>query len=88
MKPILKVTALATFVALSLTACSSGGSGSDNNNGRQEQVNVQTATTSAQAKQIAQQVAVSAQKARAQSVTSGEGRADCKKCSCKITGNG
>lgn len=68
MKPILKVTALATFVALSLTACSSGGSGSDNNNGRQEQVNVQTATTSAQAKQIAQQVAVSAQKARAQSV--------------------
>ena len=53
MKPIFKTTALAAFVALSLTACGSS-SGSNDSNSVVSQVEVQKAKTSEQAKRIAE----------------------------------
>ena len=53
MKPIFKTTALAAFVALSLTACGSSSSSNDSNS-IAAQVEVQKAKTSEQAKRIAE----------------------------------
>ena len=63
MKPIFKTTALAAFVALSLTACGSS-SGSNDSNSTVSQVEVQKAKTSEQAKRIAENLKDSANKAK------------------------
>lgn len=63
MKPIFKTTALAAFVALSLTACGSS-SGSNDSNSVVSQVEVQKAKTSEQAKRIAENLKDSANKAK------------------------
>ena len=63
MKPIFKTTALAAFVALSLTACGSS-SGSNDSNSIVSQVEVQKAKTSEQAKRIAENLKDSANKAK------------------------
>ena len=63
MKPIFKTTALAAFVALSLTACGSS-SGSNDSNSLVSQVEVQKAKTSEQAKRIAENLKDSANKAK------------------------
>ena len=63
MKPIFKTTALAAFVALSLTACGSS-SGSNDSNSIAAQVEVQKAKTSEQAKRIAENLKDSANKAK------------------------
>lgn len=63
MKPIFKTTALAAFVALSLTACGSS-SGSNDSNSIVSQVEVQKAKTSEQAKRIAENLKDNANKAK------------------------
>lgn len=63
MKPIFKTTALAAFVALSLTACGSSSSSNDSNS-IAAQVEVQKAKTSEQAKRIAENLKDSANKAK------------------------